>query len=85
MNKARITWLGHSSTEVKSNGHVILFDPWIEENAKCSLKLEDIKKASAVCVTHGHSDHLGDSLEIVRQTGAKLICSPEIAYYADSK
>jgi len=76
MSKTKITWLGHASIEVKSNEHVIFFDP---------LKLDEIKKANAVCVTHGHIDHLGDSVQIVKQTGAKLICSPEIAYYADGK
>ena len=85
MGKTRITWLGHSSIEVKSNGNVIFLDPWIEENPKCSLTLGEIKKANVVCVTHGHIDHLGDSLEIVKQTGAKLICSPEIGFYADRK
>lgn len=85
MSKTVITWLGHSSVEVKSNEHLIFFDPWIEENPKCSLKLDQIKQATAVCVTHGHIDHLGDSIPIVKQTGAKLICSPEIAYYADGK
>jgi len=85
MGNVRITWLGHSSVEVRSDGRVVYFDPWIEENPACSLALADIKEASAVCVTHGHIDHLGDSLQIVRQTGAKLICSPEIAFYADRK
>ncbi len=85
MVKAKITWLGHASVKVKTLEHIIFFDPWIEENPKCSLKLSDIKKASAVCVTHGHNDHIGDSFKIVKQTGAKLICSPEIGFYADRK
>lgn len=85
MEKCIITWLGHSSIEVKINKHAILFDPWIEGNPQCSLKLKDIEKVSLVCVTHGHIDHLGDSLEIVKQTGAKLICSPEIGNYAHRK
>jgi L-ascorbate metabolism protein UlaG (beta-lactamase superfamily) len=85
MAKTKIIWLGHSSVEVTSNGNDIFFDPWIEENPTCSLELSQIKKPSAVCVTHGHIDHLGDSLKIVKQTGAKLVCSPEIGFYADQK
>ena len=38
-----------------------------------------------MCVTHVHDDHIGDSLEIVKKTGAKLLCSPEIGFYADKK
>jgi L-ascorbate metabolism protein UlaG (beta-lactamase superfamily) len=85
MGKAKITWLGHSSLQVEFGGHVIFLDPWIEENPTCSLALDDIQQASAVCVTHGHIDHLGDSLKIVGQTGAMLVCSPEIGFYADRK
>ncbi|HET6451699.1 MAG TPA: metal-dependent hydrolase [Spirochaetia bacterium] len=83
MGKAKVTWLGHASTLVEAGGQVILFDPWIETNPKCPIKLKDIRAAAAVCVTHGHDDHIGDSIPIVKQTGARLICSPEIAIYAD--
>lgn len=85
MVKTKITWLGHASIKVEAGEHVIFFDPWIVENPKCSLKLDEIKKASVVCVTHGHIDHIGDSLKIVKQTGSKLVCSPEIGFYADRK
>jgi len=83
--KAKVTWLGHASILVSTGEHRIFFDPWIEDNPKCDMKLADIKKASAVCVTHGHNDHIGDSFEIVKRTGAMLLCSPEIAIYADKK
>jgi L-ascorbate metabolism protein UlaG (beta-lactamase superfamily) len=85
MSKAKIIWLGHSSLQIESDGQVIFLDPWIEENPTCSLNLDEIKQADAVCVTHGHIDHLGDSLKIVGQTGAKLVCTPEIGFYADRK
>jgi L-ascorbate metabolism protein UlaG (beta-lactamase superfamily) len=83
MANAKVTWLGHASVRVEADGMVIFFDPWIEKNPKCPIALKDIRQAAAVCVTHGHDDHIGDSLAIVRQTGARLVCSPEIALYAD--
>ena len=83
MSKAKITWLGHASIKVEGGGNVIFFDPWIEDNPVCPIKLADIEKADAVCVTHGHIDHLGDAIEIVKGTGAPLICSPEIGFYAE--
>ncbi|MBN1834367.1 MAG: metal-dependent hydrolase, partial [Spirochaetales bacterium] len=85
MSSAKVTWLGHASIQVDAGGQTILFDPWIEKNPKCPIKLKDIREVMAVCVTHGHDDHIGDSLQIVKQTGAKLICSPEIGIYADHK
>ena len=83
MSKVKITWLGHASIKVEQGGNTILFDPWIRENPACPINIEQIEKADAVCVTHGHNDHIGDSIEIVKKTGALLICSPEIAFYAE--
>ena len=76
MGKANVTWLGHASTRVEANGQTIFFDPWIEKNPKCTLKLKDIHKATAVCVTHGHDDHIGDSLQIVKQTVGQTDLQP---------
>jgi L-ascorbate metabolism protein UlaG (beta-lactamase superfamily) len=60
---------------------VFFFDPWIQGNPVAKMKLEDVKLADVVCVTHGHDDHTGDSVALVKQTGAMLICSPEIGIY----
>ena len=85
MAKTKITWLGHASVSVDFNVHVIYFDPWLDDNPVCSMKRSDVRKATAICATHGHIDHIGDSFELVRQTGATLICTPELGFYADSK
>jgi len=75
--------LGHASIKVEAGGKVIFFDLLLQENPVSSLKLNQVKKADAVCVTHGHIDHIGDSLALVKATGAPLICSPEIGMYAE--
>lgn len=85
MGTVKLTWLGHASVRVEAEGRMFYFDPWIRENPACTLRIEDITRADVVCVTHGHDDHLGDSIEIVKRTGATLICTPEIGFYAQRK
>jgi len=82
MMKTKITWLGHASIKIEKE-KIFFFDPWIEANPVCPIKLDEIEKADVVCVTHGHDDHIGDSIKIVKKTGAPLICSPEIGFYAE--
>ena len=81
MGALTITWLGHASFMLE-DGLTVLIDPWISGNPACTRSLEDFQKVDLICVTHGHNDHLGDSLPLCKRTGAKLICSPEIGIYA---
>jgi len=50
-----------------------------------TIKTKQVEKATAICLTHGHINHIGDSFQLVRQTGAKLICTPELGFYAEFK
>jgi len=84
MNEVKITWLGHASVLLEGARKVLL-DPWIEGNPACDRSLADFEGVDLVCVTHGHNDHLGDAIPLCKATGARLICSPEIAIYAEKK
>lgn len=81
----RIRWLGQSATELCLKTSILYIDPWLDSNPVCPIKVIDVERADVVAVTHGHFDHLGDALELSRRTGAKLICTPEIAWYADRR
>jgi len=85
MIKSKKTWLGHASILVEFDNKAIYFDPWLDDNPVCSLRKEDVKSATAICASHGHIDHIGDSFDLVKQTGATLICTPELGFYAESK
>lgn len=82
---AKLRFLGQAAWEVTtSESTVMYFDPWLNPNPVSPVKAADIKKADLVFVTHGHSDHLGDAFEIVKNTDATLICSPEMAFKAQA-
>jgi L-ascorbate metabolism protein UlaG (beta-lactamase superfamily) len=80
-----ITWYGQAATTITYNENVLLIDPWFKGNPVSPIKPEDLKRVDTVAVTHGHFDHFGDCLEICKNFDAKLICTPEIAWYADGK
>ncbi|WP_243371709.1 metal-dependent hydrolase [Geotalea sp. SG265] len=73
-----ITWYGQSAFRITTpSGKVLYMDPWINNpgNSKGKEILAAIKKADLVLVTHGHFDHVGDSTEIAKKTGAQLVAS----------
>lgn len=80
-----LKWLGQSGFEIKSDEDTILVDPFLDENPKAPINSEDIKDADLVCVTHDHMDHLGDSIEICKQTGATFVGIFELSKYAESE
>jgi len=80
---AKLTWLGHGSFKLETvSGKVVYLDPWIGGNPACPIELSDIARADIVCVTHGHVDHIGDSIKLVKKTGATFISTPEIGFFA---
>jgi len=82
---ARIKWLGHSAFEIQLMNKFVLIDPWLDGNPKAPVRASDIKRADVVCVTHDHSDHLGDALDICKRTGATFVGVHELSVYAEEK
>jgi L-ascorbate metabolism protein UlaG (beta-lactamase superfamily) len=80
-----ITWYGQATTTITFNERVLLIDPWFEGNPVAPISSDDLDHVDIVAITHGHFDHFGDCLKICEKFNAKLICTPEIAWYADGK
>jgi len=79
---AKMRWLGHSGFEIELVNKIILVDPWLDGNPLAPIKVVDIKKADIICVTHDHPDHLGDAIQICKQTGATFVGIYELSVYA---
>lgn len=82
---ASIRWFGHSGFEIIADKKVILVDPFLTENPKAAVKASDITRADIVCVTHDHSDHLGDAIDICKRTGATFVGVFELGTYAQAQ
>lgn len=81
----KITWLGHSAFRVEIKDAVILIDPFLTGNPTFPGSVEEASAGvTHVVLTHGHDDHLGDSIPIASQTGAVLTANFEICMYAQS-
>jgi L-ascorbate metabolism protein UlaG (beta-lactamase superfamily) len=75
-----LTWLGHAAFRVDtSGGKRIYVDPFLNGNPKCPPGEQSPERADIVAVTHGHGDHVGDTVAIAQQHGAKVVAQVELA------
>lgn len=79
-----ITWLGHSAFHLTIGEHNILIDPYITGNPLAPVSADDLP-ADFILLSHGHDDHVGDTLDIARRTGATIIANNEIAIWCRDK
>ncbi len=81
----KITYYGHLAFEVETLNVKILFDPYITANELAKeVNLQNIKP-DFILLSHAHSDHIGDTLEIAQNSGATVIAIYEIANWLTQK
>jgi L-ascorbate metabolism protein UlaG (beta-lactamase superfamily) len=76
----KVSFHGHAVVKVETNGKTILIDPFITGNELTDLKVEDVKP-DVIILTHGHNDHVGDTVELAKRHDALVIGIAEIADY----
>lgn len=79
----KITWHGHSNFELEDSMDTII-DPFFMGNNMADVKWDEVKP-DVLAVTHGHADHMGDTLSIAKETSCKIVCVNELAKYIQSK
>ncbi len=79
-----VTWYGHSCIEIESGGYSILVDPFLKDNPVAPIKPEQAH-ADFILVSHGHSDHVGDTVEIAKRLDALVICNFELANWLSNQ
>lgn len=82
----QITWFGHSAFRLDFGGHVVLIDPFLTGNPSFDGDRQAAARgATHILLTHGHGDHVGDTLAIAAETGAKVVANFEICMWLVSK
>ena len=79
-----LQWFGQSAYKITTpGGKVILIDPFITKNPKTPEALKDLGKLGKIdliLVTHGHGDHVGDTAEISKMSGAKVAMNADMGH-----
>src|SRR5258707_11758001 len=82
----QITWYGHSAFRLDFAGHAVLIDPFFTGNpAFVSDKQAAIKGVTHILLTHGHGDHVGDTLQIAQATGAPVVANYDLCMWLAGK
>jgi L-ascorbate metabolism protein UlaG (beta-lactamase superfamily) len=82
----QITWYGHSAFRLDFGKNAVLIDPFFAGNpAFVSDRDAAIKGVTHIVLTHGHSDHVGDAIEISKATGAPVITNYDLCMWLASK
>jgi L-ascorbate metabolism protein UlaG (beta-lactamase superfamily) len=79
-----LTWYGHSTIGINTNGTKCIVDPFFDNNPASPIKASEVE-ADALLITHGHSDHIGDTIAIAKRTGALVISNYEIVRWLGQK
>src|SRR5438132_10119761 len=80
--ETQLTWYGQSAFKIVTpSGKVLLVDPWLTNPVfeKAKDEIAALNRVDLILVTHGHSDHVGDAVEIAKRTRAKLVATFDLA------
>src|SRR5215210_863893 len=73
-----IRFLGQSCFELTAGGTTVLTDPFLTGNPKAAASADEVSP-DVILLTHGHADHLGDTVDIAKRTGATVLAIVELA------
>src|SRR3954453_2630217 len=73
-----IRFLGHAAFELSDGDTSVLVDPFLTGNPKAAVSADDLSPTT-ILLTHGHADHIGDTVAIAKRTGAPVVAIVELA------
>ena len=79
-----LTLIGHATLFLETSGFKILVDPYLKNNPAANISADEVD-VDYILVTHGHGDHIGDTVEIAKRTGATVISNAEICGWLRKK
>ncbi len=74
----KVTYYGHSAFKLEGGGAAVVIDPWLS-NPLLHTPVDQVGKVDVILVTHGHGDHVGESVPLAKQTGAPVVVIHELS------
>jgi L-ascorbate metabolism protein UlaG (beta-lactamase superfamily) len=76
---ASLTWLGHAAFRIDTpGGKRIYVDPFLSGNPKCPDDEKEPERIDVIAVTHGHGDHVGDTVELAKRFSPEIVAQVEL-------
>jgi L-ascorbate metabolism protein UlaG (beta-lactamase superfamily) len=80
MADTTLTWLGHASFRIDTTGGKRIYvDPFLHGNPKCPEGELEPERVDAIAVTHGHGDHVGDTVDLAKKHGCTVVAPVELS------
>jgi len=73
-----VTFYGHSAFKLAGEGLTVVIDPWLS-NPLLNTPVEQVGKVDLILVTHGHGDHVGETVPLAKKTGAPVLAIHELS------
>ncbi|MGD9509397.1 MAG: metal-dependent hydrolase [Geminicoccaceae bacterium] len=82
----QLTWLGHSAFHLVTGAQSILIDPFWTGNPSFPGGYENgIQEVDTIVLTHGHEDHLGDTVRLATKYDATVVAQYEICMFVNGQ
>jgi L-ascorbate metabolism protein UlaG (beta-lactamase superfamily) len=86
MPETTLTWLGHATFRFDTpGGKRVYIDPFLNGNPSCPESELEPERIDVIALTHGHGDHLGDTIELAKKHGCTVIGAVELAWWLQGK
>jgi len=80
----RLRFLGQSGLQLQDGDHEVVIDPFLSQNGATPVEPGELNPGH-ILLTHAHGDHYGDTADIAKRSGAKVVGSFEIANYVSAR
>src|SRR5437868_4311118 len=81
-----LTWLGHAAFRVESpGGKRIYVDPFLNGNPKCPENEQKPERVDIIAITHGHDDHVGDTVDLAKQHSPAVVALVELSMWLNKQ